>query len=600
MPALPSIFRRRPRSADKSPDQRTLWQLVRPFMGGQKRRLILISVAAVFGGLAEAATLVLVARIAFALASNSDTVSVDVGPVKAHISVPTLVGISLVLLVIRVALQVFQARLGAHLGASVLQRTRRRVLRQYLAADWNLQSQQRDGRLQDLMTTFVNQAAGAVATISLGAVALFNLLAFVGTALFVNALASLFIAILAFLLALALRPLRAAVRRRADRQARADLEFGTGVTEFTQSLQEVRIYGVGREVSERIDAINDRAAYLNARRYTLANTIPALYQGVALMLIVAALGLAYAVNFSDLASIGAVVLIMLRSLSYGQGLQGCVQSLQEAAPYLESLLDEEARYAQAVVTQGHVHVEELNELRFDDVTFAYREGEPVIRDMSFAIPRGEVVGVVGPSGAGKSTLVQLLLRLREPTAGRVLANGIDAATIDIDDWYQRVTFVPQETRLFAGTVRENITFYRTGIDDAAVERAARSAHIHDDIVAWPQGYDTPVGERGSQVSGGQRQRICIARALVDDPDVVVFDEPTSALDVRSESLMRDTMAALAPEKTVVVIAHRISTLTICHRIMVVFDGEMQGFDTPSALEESNPFYQEALRISGMR
>ena len=181
-----------------------------------------------------------------------------------------------------------------------------------------------------------------------------------------------------------------------------------------------------------------------------------------------------------------------------------------------------------------------------------------------------------------------------------LANGIDAATIDIDDWYQRVTFVPQETRLFAGTVRENITFYRTGIDDAAVERAARSAHIHDDIVAWPQGYDTPVGERGSQVSGGQRQRICIARALVDDPDVVVFDEPTSALDVRSESLMRDTMAALAPEKTVVVIAHRISTLTICHRIMVVFDGEMQGFDTPSALEESNPFYQEALRISGMR
>lgn len=574
--------------------------MVRPFMGGQKHRMILISVAAVFGGLAEAATLVLIARVGFALAEGKDSVAVDIGPVNTSFSVPALVIASLVLLVVRVTLQVFQARLGAHLSASVLQRTRRRVLRQYLAADWDLQSQQRDGRLQDLMTTFVNQAASAVVTISLGSVALFNLLAFVGTALFVNALASLLIAVFAFALALALRPLRSAVRRRADRQARADLEFATGVTEFTQSLQEVRIYGVGREVSERIDAINDRAAYLNARRYTLANSIPALYQGVALMLIVGALGLAYAVDFSDLASIGAVVLIMLRSLSYGQGLQGCVQSLQESAPYLESLLDEEERYARAVVPQGHVRIEHLHDLAFDNVTFAYHDDTTVLHDMTFSIPHGEIVGVVGPSGAGKSTLVQLLLRLRTPTQGRVVANDIDASTIDIDDWYQRVTFVPQEARLFAGTVRENITFYREGIEDAAVERAARLAHIHEDILSWPQGYDTPVGERGSQVSGGQRQRICIARALVDDPDVVVFDEPTSALDVRSESLMRDTMASLAPDKTVVVIAHRISTLTICDRIMVILDGRLQGFDRPDALEESNAFYREALRISGMR
>jgi ABC-type multidrug transport system fused ATPase/permease subunit len=219
--------------------------------------------------------------------------------------------------------------------------------------------------------------------------------------------------------------------------------------------------------------------------------------------------------------------------------------------------------------------------------------------VSFEVPKGEIIGIVGPSGSGKSTLVQLLLRLRTPTSGRILVDGVDLESLSVDDWYGRVSFVSQETRLFAGTIADNIRFFRT-VDQADVERAAKLAYIHDDIVSWPLGYDTPVGERGGQLSGGQRQRLCIARALVEDPDIIVFDEPTSALDVKSESIMRDTMLDLAPRRTVFVVAHRLSTLSICDRIMVILGGEMQGFDEPATLEEKNPFYQEALRLSGMR
>jgi ABC-type multidrug transport system fused ATPase/permease subunit len=160
--------------------------------------------------------------------------------------------------------------------------------------------------------------------------------------------------------------------------------------------------------------------------------------------------------------------------------------------------------------------------------------------------------------------------------------------------------VPQQARLVAGTVADNIRFFREDLEPGTIERAAKLAHIHDDIVQWPLGYDTPVGERGGQLSGGQQQRLCIARALVGDPDVVVLDEPTSALDVKSESLMRDTMADLAPHKTVFVIAHRLSTLSICDRIMVILNGRLEGFDQPSELEASNPFYREALKLSGLR
>src|SRR5262249_17350111 len=163
---------------------------------------------------------------------------------------------------------------------------------------------------------------------------------------------------------------------------------------------------------------------------------------------------------------------------------------------------------------------------------------------SFTVAKGEVIGVVGPSGAGKSTLVQLLLRLREPTTGKMLTDGHDVRELSLDDWYRRFTFVPQEARLFSGTVGDNIRFFREDVDQAAIELAAKRAHLHEEIMAWPDAYDTPVGERGGQLSGGQRQRLCIARALADDPDVIVLDEPTSSLDIRSDALIRETLAEL--------------------------------------------------------
>ncbi len=324
-----------------------------------------------------------------------------------------------------------------------------------------------------------------------------------------------------------------------------------------------------------------------------------LYQGISMLLIVGALAVAYAAGFSGLASLGAVVLIMLRALSYAQSIQSQIQGLYEAAPYLETLREEEERYRGAAINRHGRPLTAVDELAFDHVSFEYVPDVPVLRDVCFTVPRGEIVGIVGPSGAGKSTLVQLLLRLRIPTEGRVLVNGAGVETFSLDDWYKRVTFVPQESHLFAGSIADNIRFFRDDVDDAAIEAAARLAHLHTDIEGFPGRYDTPVGERGGQLSGGQRQRLCIARALVGRPDVVVLDEPTSALDVKSEFLIRETITGLAPHTSVFVIAHRLSTLAMCNRIMVILDGELQGFDDPASLEANNPFYSEALRLSGL-
>ncbi|OWY62179.1 hypothetical protein B7486_59835 [cyanobacterium TDX16] len=210
--------------------------------------------------------------------------------------------------------------------------------------------------------------------------------------------------------------------------------------------------------------------------------------------------------------------------------------------------------------------------------------------------RGAAVGVVGPSGAGKSTFVQLLLGLREPTEGRITADGVDVRDLEPAGWFARVSVVPQEPLLLATTVFDNIAFRREGVTVEQVEEAARRAHVHDEIVAFPDGYQTRVGERGSQVSGGQRQRICIARALVGDPHLVVFDEPTSALDPQSEHRVQLALDELRERAVVVVVAHRLSTLDRCDEIVVFRDGRLLAHGPAPEVRRTDPWVVEALAL----
>ncbi len=283
----------------------------------------------------------------------------------------------------------------------------------------------------------------------------------------------------------------------------------------------------------------------------------------------------------------------------GRPRRASYQALHEGAPYLETLLAEQRRYRLSSVDGRGGPVGRVGEVVFDSVSFAYKPDRPVLFDLTFEAQRGEVIGIVGPSGAGKSTLVQLLLRLREPASGRILADGRDLRKLSLDGWYDRVTFVPQEPRLFSGTVAANIRFFRD-VEPEDIMRAAKLANLHDEIRRWPRGYATPVGERGAELSLGQRQRLCIARSLVGDPDVIVLDEPTSSLDPRSEALVRQALSTLAPKVTLFIIAHRLSTLDTCDRIMVLQAGRLQGFDAPRHLEHSSAFYREALRLAGIK
>ncbi|MFG6455249.1 ABCB family ABC transporter ATP-binding protein/permease [Roseateles sp. BYS96W] len=213
-------------------------------------------------------------------------------------------------------------------------------------------------------------------------------------------------------------------------------------------------------------------------------------------------------------------------------------------------------------------------VRFEDVRFAYDASRPILHGVSFEIPAGRKVAVVGPSGSGKSTLARLLYRFYDIEAGRISIDGQDIRTVTQASLRRAIGIVPQDTVLFNDTVAYNIAYGRPGAGQADVEAAARAAHIHDFIAATPAGYATMVGERGLKLSGGEKQRVAIARTLLKNPPLLIFDEATSALDSTNERAIQAELEAVGQNKTVLVIAHRLSTVVDAHEILVLEQGRI--------------------------
>jgi subfamily B ATP-binding cassette protein MsbA len=232
------------------------------------------------------------------------------------------------------------------------------------------------------------------------------------------------------------------------------------------------------------------------------------------------------------------------------------------------------------------------DVRFEDVSFSYTAGKPVLHNINFVAPHGTVTALVGSSGSGKSTIISLICGFHTAESGVVLVDGHDLAAVRLAGYRKQLGVVLQETFLFDGSIRENVKFSRPGAEEEAFLQACKIARVDEFAERFPEGYDTVVGERGVKLSGGQRQRLSIARAILADPRILILDEATSSLDSESEALIQHGLSYLMQGRTTFVIAHRLSTIRRADQILVVEEGRIVERGDHETLYQLNGRYRD--------
>lgn len=547
-------------------------------------------------GITEAGVLAIVAEVATALVNKHTSAHIHLGPVHLHASIGTFLAIASGLAIGRITLQVVISSFPARIASEVQGNFRRRMFAAFTQASWDMQSRDREGHLQEIMTSQIMQVSqGAVQAVAMAA-SLFTFSVLVLAALALNLVAAAIVLSAAIMLFTLMRPINSFGARHAREFSQAQMLHAGGVGEANRVAEETQVFGVAAAQRDRINQLITTAEGLFFRTQYIMRLVPNLYQSLVYLILVGGLAAMYAVNIGHMASLGAVILLLVRAGLYGQQIQGSYTVARQALPFVERLEETEQRYIASSPVSGQASMPTVKTLTLRHVSFAYQPNRPVLSDINFEVGGNEAVGIVGPSGAGKSTLVDILLNLQTPGTGEYLVNGIPVQQFRRSDWQARVAYVPQEPRLLHASAAENIKYFRN-LDDGAVRRAAEIARIHEDIQSWPNGYDTIIGPRADAVSGGQQQRICLARALAAHPEVLILDEPTSSLDPHSESLIQESLASLKHRVTLFIVAHRISTLDVCDRVMVIVGGRLEAFDTVARLEQTNPYYRSAVTLT---
>lgn len=575
----------------------TVFAALRDLGDVRQRHFIAIGVSALIGGIVDAALIFLVIRLALVMSAGQDAFSFNRGPIDARLSVPGGFALAAILLLVSFSASWATARSAARVATDAVEHARRLTMATFLDTKWEVQAKERPSRLQELLSGHVARLGNSAIFVSNGLVAMINFTAFLVSAILITPLAALVMGVGLVLFAVGLIPLTRLTRRRAAEQAVRNRVYADAVSQVVSLAREARVFNVGFEIRDDVARLSSETARVSFSMRFLARITPVVYQLVALSLLVGGLAAAYAASLGDVSSLGAMVVLLVRAISYGQQINTSVQQCSEQAPYLTELKDQITLYQQHAVRLGGEDAPVIERLAVQDVVLSYAPGPPVLRGLTFEVVKGETIGIVGPSGSGKSTLVQLLLGLREPESGSLMINGRDARLFSQDSWFRQVALVPQDNHLLPGTVLDNIRFFRKELDEKAVVRAARLAHLHDEIVALPDGYLTEVGPGARDLSGGQKQRLGLARALCARPSLLVLDEPTSALDMHSEALIQTTLADLKSITTCFIVAHRLSTLASCDRVMVLEEGRISAFGRASEVQDINRFFRKAVDLS---
>ncbi|MBU0660598.1 ABC transporter ATP-binding protein/permease [Patescibacteria group bacterium] len=481
------------------------------------------------------------------------------------------------------------------ISADYEEKTRSELLKKTLNAEWSYLLKQKFGKLETLLITHVQYGANALLSLSTTFMAIVILCTYVVIALNISIIITLGAFILGILSIFVLKPIFVKTKNIGYKAGKALEDVSHFVNQNVLGMKTLKYTGVADKLMQTGNQYFKLLNEYKVKVYIYKNFSPQVLQLISLVFICLLFGLSYQFNYLNFGALIAVIYLVQRMFNYVQQLQTSVHGMSESLSYLDNIIQYGRvlkQHKESIVGDKEFIFKDA--LSFQNVSFSYDTKNVILNRVNINITQGESVAFIGPSGAGKTTVVDLVLRLFSVDSGMICLDSVPVGDINMKKWRNNIGYVSQDMFLKNDSILNNIIFYDDTITKKDAIAAAKKAYIYDFIMQCEQDFDTMIGERGIALSVGQRQRIVIARMLARKPKILIFDEATSALDNESEQYIQHVINDLKGKVTVIMIAHRLSTVRDVDNIFVLDKGSIIESGHPDVLLQDKQSYFSTL------
>lgn len=464
--------------------------------------------------------------------------------------------------------------ISAWFNSRISHRLRSQVFEQLLSVSYSYLEVQDSGRLMNTLASETWRTSQAISVMISLITTLCTTIVYTLLLLLISWPLTLLIGVVMGIISLIIQFVTRRIKSIGQQAVQANADLGVRMYEGLIGMRTIRSFGREGYEQQQFDRASQKVRKTLLKVDMLSGTVQPLYEILSALLVLSILVLAVLHDRSSLPTLLTFLFMLYRLQPQMQQIDGYRASLQSLSSSIDDVLMFLDRSNKPYLQSGTVPFQKLQErIVLDGVSFRYSaQDQPALNGISLTIPAGKTTALVGPSGAGKSTLINLICRFHDPTTGQIWVDDQPLQDLDLSTWRERMAIVSQDIHVFNATIAENIAYGRLDATPAEIIAAAKQANAHEFISQLPAGYDTPVGDRGIRLSGGQRQRLALARAIVRNPHILILDEATNALDSISEYLIQEALELFSQDRTVIVVAHRFSTIEHADQIVVLEGG----------------------------
>ncbi|MFH1583250.1 MAG: ABC transporter ATP-binding protein [Candidatus Falkowbacteria bacterium] len=498
------------------------------------------------------------------------------------------------LLMFRVVVLLLANYIKIKIATAYQEKTRGELFKFTAEANWQYLLEQKLGHLETILVTNVNYGSYLLQSISDSLMMMASLFVFLLVAINISWFITLITVALGGLIFFIFKPFLYKIRVLSRENEIINRRTAHHINENILGMKTIKVMSASSKIIDKAKEYFNILRNLTVKTSFLSIATNALVQPIGLIFVFIIFAVSYKTGAFNFAALAAIIYLIQRAFAYVQQLQTTLYSMTVSASYVDKMLEyRDEAIKNKEIDNGRDNFKFADNLEFKNIGFYYNQGKQILDKVSFSIKKGEMVGLIGPSGSGKTTIVDIILRLFNPTKGEILLDGSNINKIDINQWRKKIGYVSQDIFLKNDTIANNIKFYNDSITNEEMKTAAKMANIYDFIQNCPDKFETIIGERGLLLSVGQRQRIVIARILARQPEILILDEATSALDNESEVQIQQVIENLKNKVTVLLIAHRLSTVMNCTKLLVLQNGEIKEQGSPKELlaDEKSYFYK---------